>query len=118
MCACVCVCVCVLSGGGWARAHGEGRVDDELAQHVERRVLCEAHEHDVLAVGGRRARVDAKRAEREELRLEDAKVGEDRERDVAQHRKVPAAADEAAPGGRVSRGTRHVQASCSVHPIR
>ena len=69
-------------------AAGEGGVDGELQQHVERRELCEAQEHDVLSVRGRGARVDAKGAERHQLRLEDAQVGEDREHDVAEHREV------------------------------
>ena len=73
---------------GLVGAAGEGEVDDHLEQHVEEGEERETDEHLVLAMCGGGARVDAEGAERHELRLEDAKVCEDRERNVRQHREV------------------------------
>mmetsp|Transcript_32225 Transcript_32225/g.69275 ORF Transcript_32225/g.69275 Transcript_32225/m.69275 type:complete len:209 (-) Transcript_32225:1120-1746(-) len=67
---------------------GEGDVDGRLEKDEERGEGCEVEEHAVLAVDGRRARVDTKGPQREELRLEDPQVGEDREGDVCEHRHV------------------------------
>ena len=66
----------------------EDPMHHQLEHSVQRGAEGEPAEHDVLAVGGRRERVDAERTQREDLRLEDAQVVVDGPRDLTEHRQV------------------------------